>query len=71
MRERRRHVEWRPRISRNMSRGWLVFEATDGERRRLAPIPNVPNGWDCAATQELRTWLETSEPVPPVRRLIE
>src|SRR5690349_5772151 len=39
VRERRRFVEPRARISARMARGWLAFEAADGERRRLAPIP--------------------------------
>ena len=71
VRERRRHLEWRPRISQNMSRGWLVFESRDGERRRLAPIPEMPTGWQAVSEHELRGWLERSEPAPAPRRLIE
>jgi hypothetical protein len=71
VRERRRQVEWRPHVSKNMSRGWLAFESRDGERRRLAPIPEMPRGWNCAAEHELRAWLGIAEPAPPVRRMVE
>ena len=71
VRERRRSNEWRPHVNQNMSRGWLAFEAGDGERRRLAPIPETPSGWDCATEPELRAWLAAAQPTPPVRRLIE
>ena len=69
--ERRRHAEWRSHVSQNMSRGWLAFEAGDGERRRLAPIPERPSGWDRASEPELRAWLAAAQPAPPARRLIE
>jgi hypothetical protein len=71
VRERRRSFEWRPRINQSMSRGWLAFESQDGERRRLAPIPEMPRGWDCATEHEFRTWLVSAEPAPAVRRLVE
>ena len=71
VRERRRFVEWRSPIRQSMSRGWLVFEASDGERRRLAPIPDAPRGWDSATEDELRDWCAAASPAPPARRLIE
>src|SRR5207248_770139 len=71
MRERRRHVDARPRVSASMSSGWLAFEARDGERRRLAPIPDLPDGWAAASTDQLREWCARANPAPPARRLIE
>jgi len=71
VRERRRFVEHRPRISPKMSRGWLAFEASDGERRRLAPVPDTPPQWEQASDEQLRTWCAIAEPAPPPRRLIE
>jgi hypothetical protein len=71
IRERRRFVEARTRVSVRMAHGWLAFEASDGERRRLAPIPDVPKGWARASDAELRAWCAQAEPAPPVRRLIE
>ena len=53
-----------------MSRGWLAFEASDGERRRLAPVPDTPQ-WEQASDEQLRTWCAIAEPAPPPRRLIE
>jgi hypothetical protein len=54
-----------------MSRGWLAFEASDGERRRLAPVPDTPPQWEQASDEQLRTWCAIAEPAPPPRRLIE
>ena len=71
VRERRRTFEWRPHLRQNMSGGWLAFESGDGERRRLAPVPEKPTGWQCATDHELCAWLATAEQVPVVRRLIE
>jgi hypothetical protein len=71
MRERRRFVERRVQISAAMSHGWLAFESEDGERRRLAPIPERDHGWDAASEDELRGWCESAHAAPPVRRLIE
>lgn len=51
--------------------GWLAFEASDGERRRLLPIPEAPEGWANATDGELCTWCAMGEPAPPTRRLIE
>jgi hypothetical protein len=71
IRERRRFVEPRMRLSPKAARGWLVFESQDGERRRLAPIPEQPNGWAKALDDQLRRWCAMAEPAPPPRRLIE
>ena len=71
LRERRRFYENRIRSRARMSGGWLAFESRDGERRRLAPIPDVTKGWDCAADHQLQEWLGMAEPAPPPRRLIE
>jgi hypothetical protein len=70
-RERRRHVERRLHLRPSMSSGWLVFESNDGERRRLAPIPDVPLGWSTAAEEQLRKWCALAHPAPAPRRLIE
>lgn len=71
MRERRQFAEPRARISARMAGGWLAFEALDGERRRLAPIPHMPNGWAQSSIDQLRAWCAAAEPAPPARRLIE
>jgi hypothetical protein len=71
VRERRRYVEARVQIGKDMTRGWLAFESRDGERRRLIPIPEMPKGWESASDYELRAWLALALPAPPARRLIE
>jgi len=71
IRERRRFVERRVRVHAAMSQGWLAFESEDGERRRLAPIPNQPKDWASATADQLRAWLSASVAAPPARRLIE
>lgn len=70
-RERRRYVEARTPLSPKMARGWLVFEASNGERRRLAPIPGGTHAWNAASDDMLRTWCSLARPAPPSRRLIE
>ena len=67
-RERRRYVERRVYIRPTMSQGWLAFEASDGERRRLIPIPPA---WATAPPEQLREWLATADPAPAPRRLLE
>ena len=42
--------------------GWLVFESSDGEKRRLAPYP--PD-WRTMTTFELERWCMKARPVPP------
>ena len=71
MRERRRYVEPRLHLRPSMSQGWLAFESRDGERRRLSPIPELPQGWDAAPQAQLRVWCAMANPAPPPRRLIE
>ena len=66
--ERRGHTGSRAIIAPRLAQGWLAFEARDGERRRLAPIPDVPRGWPTASDGELREWCELAQPVPPPRR---
>lgn len=70
-RERRRYVEQRVTVHANMVAGWLAFEARDGERRRLSPIPHTPEGWQHASVAELRAWCASAQAAPPGRRLIE
>ena len=67
-RERRRFVESRSRPSPKIAGGWLAFEATDGERRRLAPVPDKPSDWERASEDQLRSWCAMAEPAPPARR---
>lgn len=71
VRERRRFVESRTRIRTGFAQGWLAFESSDGERRRLAPIPDVAEGWSTATDDQLRTWCANASPAPAARRLIE
>lgn len=47
--------------------GWLAFE-TEGERRRLVPIPI---DWESADATALERLCAEADPVPPRRRLIE
>jgi hypothetical protein len=70
-RERRRSTERRLNIHPNMANGWLTFESRDGERRRLAPIPQIAGGWFAATDDELNAWCAAAAPAPPARRLIE
>jgi hypothetical protein len=70
-RERRRYAEPRVQIEQMMSTGWLAFESRDGERRRLAPIPEREGGWSTAPLEQLRAWCAMANPAPPPRRLIE
>ena len=67
-RERRRTGERRIHIRPNMVAGWLAFESHNGERRRLAPIPD---GWNRADLELLRAWCTAAESAPPARRLLE
>jgi hypothetical protein len=71
MRERRIHARRRALIPSGMAQGWLAFESDDGDRRRLAPIPNVPRAWSEASDRELRVWCAMAQPMPRSRRLIE
>jgi len=42
--------------------GWLVFESSEGEKRRLAPYP--PD-WRTVSTFELERWCMKAVRVPP------
>ena len=42
--------------------GWLVFESTEGDKRRLAPYP--PD-WRTMSTFELERWCMKAAQVPP------
>jgi len=42
--------------------GWLVFESSEGEKRRLAPYP--PD-WRTCSTFELERWCMKATRVPP------
>ena len=42
--------------------GWLVFESTDGDKRRLAPYP--PD-WRTVSMFELERWCMKATRVPP------
>lgn len=65
--ERRCKPEMRVRADPALSRGWLAF-AWDGEKRRLAPIPD---GWAAVPEDGLLTLLEQATPAGKMRRLIE
>ena len=65
--ERRRKPEARLRADPALAQGWLAF-AWDGEKRRLAPIPD---GWDAAPDPRLLALLEQATPAGRMRRLIE
>jgi len=58
-------------LGTKMAGGWLAFECKDGERRRLAPIPDVAGGWQSASDEQLRLWWIKAETVARARRLIE
>jgi hypothetical protein len=42
--------------------GWLVFESSDGDKRRLSPYP--PD-WRTVSTFELERWCMKATRVPP------
>jgi hypothetical protein len=61
--------EARPALAPQLADGWLTFQSTAGERRRIVPIPE---GWDTLDDDALRRLLATAAPVPPShRRLVE
>ena len=47
------------------SEGWLCFECTDGQRRRLA---KYPRNWDQLSDAELCTLLKNASPVISKKR---
>ena len=42
--------------------GWLVFESSEGDKRRLAPYPAV---WRTVSTFELERWCMKAARLPP------
>lgn len=56
--DRRRAVDRRQRVRREMERGWLVFK-TDNGRRRLTPIVD---GWDSCPVEELEKMCRLATP---------
>src|SRR5438045_7690395 len=64
-RERRRFRERRAHPRSKTTKGWLAFEAADGERRRLVPIPDMPGGWAKATPDQLRAWCAVANPSSP------
>jgi len=66
----RRLRERRAQRRSNATKGWLAFEATDGERRRLVPIPEMPADWAKATPDQLREWCAMADPSPPERPVI-
>lgn len=70
-RERRGLRDRRARLRSKAIKGSLSFEAADGERRRLVPMPELPGGWAKATADQLRAWCAMANPSPPERRAIE
>jgi len=60
--ERRRHKRARASALIRLAQGWLAFEARDGERRRLVPIPHVGAPWSDASQIQLCSWCALAEP---------
>jgi hypothetical protein len=48
----------------SMAGGWLAFESSTGEKRRLTP---VPDGWEEFPDAKLDVCRELTEPVPARR----
>lgn len=59
----RRREDWGGRavVSPGFEHGWLCFECTNGEKRRLVPIPD---GWETAAPDKLWEWCQQAAEVP-------
>lgn len=66
MPERRLGDHPRARLRNDLARGWLVFEARDGERRRFAPIPGPD--WPDASDHQLRRWCMVAETARATKR---
>ena len=67
-RDRRQHVEARPRVGTGLEAGWLVFASTF-EKRRVTPIPIQ---WEALPDEALAGLSRNAVPVrKPRRRLIE
>jgi hypothetical protein len=59
----RRRADSGPRtvVSPGFENGWLCFESSSGEKRRLVP---VPDGWDIASADKLWMWCRAAAEVP-------
>ena len=55
-------------VSDNLSLGWLAFQSSVGDRRRLAPYPA---DWSNQSDPALRELLSSAWPVEGWRRLVE
>ncbi len=44
-------------VSPDLESGWLCFESAEGEKRRLAP---VPDDWERATSEKLWVWCEAA-----------
>ena len=69
--ERRQRDGPRGKVAARLQAGWLAFEAEDGERRRLSPVPGAPSEWAATSEEQLRAWCAVAEPTPRARRLVE
>jgi hypothetical protein len=49
----------RPMLSAGLDGGWLCFEASSAEKRRLTPIPG---DWQRCAEQRLEQYLQQAKP---------
>ena len=58
-------------LGEKMADGWLAFESRDGERRRLAPIPESPAGWQYSSDAQLCSLLANADRVSTARRIAE
>lgn len=57
---RREDSSGRTLVSVGFEHGWLCFESTSGEKRRLAPIPD---GWATATPDKLWLWCRAAAEV--------
>jgi hypothetical protein len=59
--ERRKRISGgRTVVSAGFEHGWLCFESAEGEKRRLAPVPEA---WDNAPDDKLWLWCSVATPV--------
>jgi len=61
--ERRSGADRRTALAPQLRHGWLAFRS-EGERRRLAPIPA---GWEQAPEEALERYCRTAQPVSATR----
>lgn len=59
----RRRADSGPRsvVSPGFENGWLCFESSSGDKRRLVP---VPDGWETATADKLWVWCQAAAGVP-------